>query len=295
MIDPALDFEAAWDVASTIPGWLTEEQARLLFDDRPRPAGRSPSSLEIGSHQGKSTVVLATAARAHGGRVVAVDPFVDGRLFGGASTRDKFEGNLARRRADRHGGAAARVQHPRPTHAGSRDLDYLYIDGKHDYWTLSRRPASGPRTCPPARRSWSTTATPRSASPSGCWRTCCPPARLRYERRAGLAGAVPGRHPDRGRPACASCARCRGGCATSPSRCCCGCGCAPWPRARSATRARTTPTDRRRSPGQPRSVEPVDPALEELLAAVVLRLDHLVERDPPVPPPTTGPHRSAPR
>ena len=27
--------------------------------------------------------------------MVAIDPFVDGRLFGGATTRDKFEGNIA--------------------------------------------------------------------------------------------------------------------------------------------------------------------------------------------------------
>lgn len=132
---PALDFEAAWDVASTIPGWLTEDQARLLFDTaRDLPA--DPLLLEIGSHQGKSTVVLASAARAQGGTVVAVDPFVDGRLFGGPSTRTKFEDNL---RAAELGDVVELLPEystrARPTWA--RHIDYLYIDGKHDYWTLS--------------------------------------------------------------------------------------------------------------------------------------------------------------
>jgi hypothetical protein len=134
---PALDFEAVWDVASTIPGWLTEEQAKLLFDTaRDLSSASAPLLLEIGSHQGKSTVVLASAARAQGGKVVAVDPFVDGRLFGGASTRTKFEDNL--READLTDAVELLPEYStraRPT--WTRDIDYLYIDGKHDYWTLA--------------------------------------------------------------------------------------------------------------------------------------------------------------
>jgi hypothetical protein len=132
---PALDFEAAWDVASAIPGWLTEEQARMLYETATAlPA--DPLVLEIGSHQGRSTIVLASAARARGGRVVAVDPFVDGRLFGGASTRTKFETNL--REAELSDAVELLPEYStraRPTWV--RDIDYLYIDGKHDYWTLS--------------------------------------------------------------------------------------------------------------------------------------------------------------
>lgn len=178
----ALDFEAAWGVASTIPGWLTEEQARLLFDAaRDLPAG--PLLLEIGSHQGKSTVVLATAARARGGRVVAVDPFVDGRLFGGASTRDKFEGNL--RQAELTDAVELLSEYStraRPT--WSRDLDYLYIDGKHDYWTLSddlkwarHLPAGAPVLVHDCYSSIGVTL--------GVLAKVLPSRTLRYERRAG--------------------------------------------------------------------------------------------------------------
>ena len=179
---PALDFEAAWDVASTIPGWLTEEQARLLFDAaRDLPA--EPLLLEIGSHQGKSTVVLATAARARGGRVVAVDPFVDGRLFGGASTRDKFEGNV-------QGAALTDTVELLPEYSTrarpswSRDLDYLYIDGKHDYWTLSddlkwarHLPAGAPVLVHDCYSSIGVTL--------GVLAKVLPSRNLRYERRAG--------------------------------------------------------------------------------------------------------------
>ena len=68
--------------------------------------------------------------------MVAIDPFVDGRLFGGSPTRTKFENNLR----------SAGIEHlvdllpeystkARPK--WDRSFDYLYIDGKHDYWTLS--------------------------------------------------------------------------------------------------------------------------------------------------------------
>jgi predicted O-methyltransferase YrrM len=128
-------FEAAWAVGSTISGWLTPAQARLLYERGVRvPAGATV--LEIGSHQGRSTVVLAHAARRAGGRVVAVDPFVDGPMFGGAATRDRFTENV------RRGGVADAVRllpeystALRPNWA--EPLGLLYVDGKHDYWTAA--------------------------------------------------------------------------------------------------------------------------------------------------------------
>lgn len=142
-------FQAAWDVATRIPGWLTEDQASLLWET----AAEVPDGgllLEIGSHQGRSTVVLAALARERDARVVAVDPFVDGRLFGGLPTREKFEQNLAA------AGLTSTVElvADYSTHARTswtRRVDHLYIDGKHDYWTVSddlrwsrHVPAGGP-------------------------------------------------------------------------------------------------------------------------------------------------------
>lgn len=127
------DFEATWALAASIGGWLTRDQARLLWEEV-RRLDPCPRVLEIGSHQGRSTVVLA---RARGDvRVTAIDPFVEGRKFGGRRTLRSFEDNLAR------AGVRARVTH---VDARSTDLrrgwrepqDLIYVDGKHDYWTCS--------------------------------------------------------------------------------------------------------------------------------------------------------------
>jgi predicted O-methyltransferase YrrM len=129
------DFAATWAVADAIPGWLKEGQARLLFDEA-RRLDKGARVLEIGSQQGRSTVVLAKALAPLGGRVICVDPFVEGRLFGGTPTRAKFEQNVADAGVDDQVDLVAEYStRLRPRWSDSFDL--LYIDGKHDYWTLS--------------------------------------------------------------------------------------------------------------------------------------------------------------
>lgn len=132
---PGDGFEAAWAHGGDIPGWLTRDQARLLWDSGLAvPAGGTV--LEIGCHQGRSTVVLAMAARAVGARVVAVDPFVSGRLFGGPATRLRFEENVAR--AEVGDVVELRAQPSTRLRPGwSGRIDLLYVDGKHDYWTVA--------------------------------------------------------------------------------------------------------------------------------------------------------------
>ena len=128
-------FEIAWRQASEVPGWLKVGQAQLLWDEAVRLAPGS-SMLEIGSHQGRSTVVLGHAARVVGGTVIAVDPFVEGRLFGGLSTHEKFVRNIAEAGIE---DVVELVQDysTRLRPGWERPFDLLYIDGKHDYWTLS--------------------------------------------------------------------------------------------------------------------------------------------------------------
>jgi len=129
------DFERAWVRAQDVPGWLKRGQARILWDEA-RALGPGATVLEIGSHQGRSTVILGEALRDKDGTVLAVDPFVEGKLFGGLSTREKFERNIA---ANDLGQVVELVADYstslRPT--WDRPFDLLYIDGKHDYWTLS--------------------------------------------------------------------------------------------------------------------------------------------------------------
>ena len=175
-------FEAVWPLADTIPGWLTEAQARLLFEQAGAlPAGAT--AVEIGSHQGRSTVVLAAALGATGGRLVAIDPFVDGRLFGGSATRGHFERHVAQ------AGVAQTVElvcdystQARPS--WTRPFDLLYIDGKHDYWTVSddlawrvHLPDGAPVLVHDCFSSIGVTL--------GVLRHVLPSADLRYERRAG--------------------------------------------------------------------------------------------------------------
>jgi hypothetical protein len=129
------DFSRVWDFASEVSGWLTEAQAQLLWDVAAQ-LSPAPLVVEIGSHQGRSTIMLASVTRSMGGRVVAVDPFVDGRLFGGSQTRELFEQNIAR------AGLTETVEllteySTRALPGWTRTIDFLYIDGKHDYWTLS--------------------------------------------------------------------------------------------------------------------------------------------------------------
>ena len=132
---PGDSFADAWAEADTVPGWLKEGQALILWDEaRALPPGAVV--LEIGSHQGRSTVILGTALRRTGGRLIAVDPFVEGRLFGGLTTREKFERNVAAAGlTDVVELVADYSTALRPT--WDRPFDLLYIDGKHDYWTLS--------------------------------------------------------------------------------------------------------------------------------------------------------------
>lgn len=126
-------FDKVWASVADIPGWLTEEQARSLWDATCRLAAGS-TVVEIGSHQGRSTIVLGHAARSVGAKVVAIDAFVDGRLFGGSSTRDRFESNIAA--AGLEDVVELVVGYSTKLRPGwDRPFDLLYIDGKHDYWT----------------------------------------------------------------------------------------------------------------------------------------------------------------
>ncbi len=128
-------FESAWATAEGIGGWLTREQAQMLWSAAERLT-TGGVVVEIGSHQGRSTVVLGQAARSAGAHVVAVDPFVEGRLFGGHPTRDLFEANI------REAGLEEVVDlvsdySTRLRPGWDRPFDLLYVDGKHDYWTCT--------------------------------------------------------------------------------------------------------------------------------------------------------------
>jgi predicted O-methyltransferase YrrM len=124
------DFESAWQHSIQIEGWLTREQGLALF----RAARSAPPGtriVEIGSHHGRSTVLLAKAAGPEVS-VLAVDPYEDLRWGGGHSAYEVFCSNLeraaVRARVEVHRGTSERAL---PEY-DQRPIGMLYIDGAHD-------------------------------------------------------------------------------------------------------------------------------------------------------------------
>lgn len=130
MASPA-GFADAFALARDVPGWLTEEQARVLYDAAAAvPTGGTV--VEIGSHHGRSTVVLGVAARE--ARVVAVDPFPSDWRYGGEGTEQACRATLAR--AGLEGNVELRVATSRAVRqTWNGPVDVVYVDGKHDHWS----------------------------------------------------------------------------------------------------------------------------------------------------------------
>lgn len=125
---PLLGFDEAWSHADRVDGWLTAAQARTLYDAaRAVAPGRV---VEIGSHLGRSTIMLA----ASGADVTAVDPFPDDWRYGGPDTEQRLRTHLVR------AGLATRVDVRVTTSRAAQDdwthpVRLVYIDGKHDMWS----------------------------------------------------------------------------------------------------------------------------------------------------------------
>jgi predicted O-methyltransferase YrrM len=122
-------FDDVFASVRDIDGWLTKAQARLLYEHAAalRPGSRI---VEIGSHHGRSTIVLASAAPE--AEVVAIDPYEENEPR--PADLERFEQNLER------AGVRERIRH---VHAPSTaalaevagEVDLLYIDGAHDLRT----------------------------------------------------------------------------------------------------------------------------------------------------------------
>ena len=136
-LDAVLD--DAWAAAKQVPGFLVENEARLLG----LIAACTPCSgaiVEIGSFKGKSTVILAKVAKHYGlGPIVAIDPhnfnsaeLEDYRTAAGATSYQEFLKNLE------SAGVSDQVEDHRAYSsqmAGTwnRPIRFLWIDGDHTY------------------------------------------------------------------------------------------------------------------------------------------------------------------
>ncbi len=131
------DFVTVLDRVVAVEGWLSDEQARRLYD-RAAALTADATIVEIGSFRGRSTIVLASAAAA-GISVIAIDPHAGGDRGPREITPDRelgdtdhaaFVENLARagviERVD-HVRSESDAAHPRV----SGPVDLLYVDGAH--------------------------------------------------------------------------------------------------------------------------------------------------------------------
>jgi predicted O-methyltransferase YrrM len=133
------DFDAAFGRARSIEGWLTEEQARRLWE----AAWRVPPGglvVEIGSFRGRSATVMASALTGSA-RLVAIDPHAGGdrgpqeiaaEADRGDADNSAFNENL------RAAGVAERVEHVRLMSSDAHgavggEIDVLYVDGAHRF------------------------------------------------------------------------------------------------------------------------------------------------------------------
>jgi predicted O-methyltransferase YrrM len=132
-------FEDAFAPAASVEGWLTEAQARRLWEAAQRvpPGGLV---VEIGSFRGRSAIVMAQAL-ADGARLVAIDPHA-----GGDRGPQEIEAEAARGEEDnrvfnanlRSAGVAERVEHVRAMSSDALaavpgSIDVLYVDGAHRF------------------------------------------------------------------------------------------------------------------------------------------------------------------
>jgi predicted O-methyltransferase YrrM len=124
-----MTFDEVFASVRDIDGWLTVDQARMLYE---RAARLPPTSriVEIGSHHGRSTIVLASAAPE--AELVAIDPYEEGQPR--PLDLERFESNLER------AGVRGRVRHVHASSSAALDeipgeVDLLYIDGAHDLKT----------------------------------------------------------------------------------------------------------------------------------------------------------------
>ena len=136
MSDP---FEEALAAARGVEGWLSDDQARRLWD-RARVVPPGGQIVEIGSYRGRSAIVLGRAA---GDRteVVAIDPHagndrgpqqIQGTAEEGEADNRAFHANLDRARV------ADAVRHVRrrsqdALRVVSGGVDLLYVDGAHRF------------------------------------------------------------------------------------------------------------------------------------------------------------------
>lgn len=132
-------FTDALAAAQGVEGWMTDAQARRLYD-RAGALTAPARIVEIGSFRGRSAIVLASGA-SDGVEVVCIDPHLgsDRGPQEIAEDHDLGDADVAVFRANlERAGVADRVRHVRARSQEALDaveggVDLLYVDGAHRY------------------------------------------------------------------------------------------------------------------------------------------------------------------
>jgi Methyltransferase domain len=138
---------AIMDSVAGVEGWLRPEEAAVLIKSTRRAlTGQGdPAVVEVGSYCGKSTIVLAGAAKTvnDSSRVYAIDPH-EGRV-GSEGTADGLRTELPTfERFCRNVSAVGLSERVVPIRCRSYEVEWhlpiglLFIDGLHDYLSVAR-------------------------------------------------------------------------------------------------------------------------------------------------------------
>jgi predicted O-methyltransferase YrrM len=133
------EFSQVYESVADVNGWMTRDQAHRLWN-RAKELKSGQRVVEIGSFQGRSMIVLASAAP-EGVELVAIDPHggndrgpqeIEGFALEAEDDNRVFHDNLTR------AGVSARVRHLRKFSdqaLGDVDgpVDLLYVDGAHRF------------------------------------------------------------------------------------------------------------------------------------------------------------------
>jgi hypothetical protein len=133
------DFREALLAVHSVRGWLTDDQARVLHT-RAREVSADRQIVEIGSYQGRSTIILARAAPERA-TLVAIDSYdgdnrgprqVQGKTEEGNADHEAFVQNLQRTGVE-HRVRQVRAHSQDALGLVSGTIGLLYIDGAHQY------------------------------------------------------------------------------------------------------------------------------------------------------------------
>jgi predicted O-methyltransferase YrrM len=133
------EFAQVYESVADVNGWMTRDQAHRLWN-RAKELRAGQRVVEIGSFQGRSMIVLASAAP-EGVELVAIDPHggndrgpqeIEGFALAAEDDNRIFHENLSR------AGVAGRVRHLRKfSDQALADVegpvDLLYVDGAHRF------------------------------------------------------------------------------------------------------------------------------------------------------------------